>query len=180
MRHRKAIVKLGRTASHRKAMLRNLATSLFESQSIVTTVDKAKALRPVLDRLVNMAKKGDLASYRRGLGFVNSRKVLKDLFAQAKEGKVGKDRDSGHVSTARVGVRPGDAATMVKMTLITEGYVKAGTGSTKVRPEDRSRRVAASKAREQAKAQEKPPGEPEQAKGQAQDDTAQDTANDQG
>ena len=110
MRHRKACVKLGRTASHRDAMLRNLATSLIEHKAVVTTVHKAKAVKPLVDRLVNLAKEGGLTSYRRGLAIVTRRKVLKTLFADAKSGEVGAGRVSGHVSTARVKTREGAAA----------------------------------------------------------------------
>ena len=66
MRHRKANVKLGRTASHRDAMLRNMVTSLFEYDRITTTVSKAKALRPLADKMIGLAKggKGDLPAFR--------------------------------------------------------------------------------------------------------------------
>jgi large subunit ribosomal protein L17 len=160
MRHRKSCVKLGRTASHRNAMLRNMATSLFEHKSIVTTVSKAKAVKPVLDKLVNLAKKGDLASYRRGLAMVSRRKVLKQLFADAKAGEVGAGRESGYVTSARVNIRPGDASVMVRMTLIGKDYQKASTGASKTRVVDRSRRVAASKAQDSRKGPEGSKPEP--------------------
>jgi large subunit ribosomal protein L17 len=140
-------------------MLRNLATSLFEHNSIVTTIHKAKAVKPLLDKLVNLAKKGDLASYRRGLAYVTRRKVLKDLFAQAKEGKLGKDRESGYVSVVRVKVRPGDAAVLARLTLIGEGYVKAERGAPKTKVVDRSRRVAASKAKAKGEGTRSTPSE---------------------
>jgi large subunit ribosomal protein L17 len=159
MRHRKANVKLGRTASHRKAMLKNLATSLFEHKHIVTTIGKAKALRPLLDKLVNLAKKGDLNSYRRGLAMVTRRKVLKQLFADAKAGEVGSDRESGYFSMARIGLRAGDAAILVRLSLIPKDYNKPVSGTKKVGSLDRSRRVAASKAKSQPAPAESADGE---------------------
>ena len=77
MRHRKSNVKLGRTASHRRAMLRNMATSLLETGWINTTVSKAKAVKPVVDRLVTLAKRGDLHAYRQAAAVVTKKTVLR-------------------------------------------------------------------------------------------------------
>jgi large subunit ribosomal protein L17 len=132
-------------------MLRNLATSFFEEEKIVTTVHKAKALKPILDKLVNLAKKGDLNSYRRGLTLVTKRKTLKGLFNKAREDDLGAGRDSGYVSMARTKLRAGDAATLVQLSLIGKSYTKAATGVDKIKTVDRGRRVAASKAKSEAK-----------------------------
>jgi large subunit ribosomal protein L17 len=127
-------------------MLRNMVTSFFQHKKIVTTVDKAKALKPLIDKLVNLAKKGDLNSYRRGLMYLTKRSILKAMFKDASEGRLGADRDSGYASMARTELRKGDAASMVQLTLITKTYTKASSGKGGVKSVDRARRVAASKA----------------------------------
>ncbi|MDR2300628.1 MAG: 50S ribosomal protein L17, partial [Deltaproteobacteria bacterium] len=108
MRHRKSNVKLGRTASHREAMLRNMATSLFEHQEIRTTLSKAKALRPLVDKLINLAKRGDLPARRFVHDTLRSDKVAKEVMSGAKL-KFG-DRQSGYVVIAKLGFRAGDRA----------------------------------------------------------------------
>ena len=117
MRHRKANVKLGRTASHRRAMLRNMATSLFEYGKITTTITKAKAVRPLIDRLITLAKKGDLHSIRQAAAFLTKPAILKKLFTEAKENKFD-GRFCGYASLIRKGLRAGDAATMVHVTVL--------------------------------------------------------------
>ena len=80
MRHRKKGNSLGRTAAHRKAMLSNLVTSLFDKNSVITTSAKAKEARRVAERLITYAKKGDLASRRRVLRTVRDHSVARKLF----------------------------------------------------------------------------------------------------
>ncbi|MDR1922527.1 MAG: 50S ribosomal protein L17 [Candidatus Adiutrix sp.] len=156
MRHRKANVKLGRTASHRDAMLRNMVTSLFEYDRITTTISKAKALRPLADRLVGLAKKGkaDLHSFRQAAAVITKRSVLDKIFDEAAgrfEGRV-----SGYAVMVKLGLRKGDAAPMVILELIKPGYEKAkvggGASSRKAKggAGDRSRRVAASLSKKEA------------------------------
>jgi large subunit ribosomal protein L17 len=144
MRHRKANIKLGRTASHRDAMLRNMATSLLEHGNIKTTVAKAKAVKPVIDRLVTLAKRGDLHSRRKAAALITKPKVLRHLFDTSNENYA--SRVSGFVQMARIGPRAGDAAPMVIMKLIVDQqYQRASTGSTRSKSQDRSARVAASR-----------------------------------
>ena len=80
MRHRKAGRKLGRTAAHRKAMLRNMVTSLFEHERIVTTVPKAKEARRVADKMITLAKRGDLHARRQAHSYIQSKDVVAKLF----------------------------------------------------------------------------------------------------
>ncbi|MDR1395587.1 MAG: 50S ribosomal protein L17, partial [Deltaproteobacteria bacterium] len=140
MRHRKANIKLGRTASHRRAMLRNMATSLFEYGHITTTVYKAKALKPIADRLVTLAKRGDLHSLRQAASVLFKKSVLSELFKTAKE--TFSDRICGYTSVVRVGLRAGDASPMVKMELIGPSYVPSVRPGAPQRS-GRSQRVAA-------------------------------------
>jgi large subunit ribosomal protein L17 len=148
MRHRKANVKLGRTASHRDAMLRNMVTSLFEYGRIKTTLFKAKAVRPLADRLIGLAKggKADLSALRRAAAVITKRKVLDKLFGEA--GDRFADRSSGFTIMAKTGLRPGDAAPMVILELTGAGQARAAVGGEAKKPRagagDRARRVAQS------------------------------------
>ena len=158
MRHRKANIKLGRTASHRDAMLRNMVTSLFEYGRIKTTLSKAKAVRPLADRLVGLAKggKGDLFALRRAAAVITKRSVLEKLFSEA--GERFSDRASGFTIMAKIGLRPGDAAPMVilELTGSDQGRALVGGSTRKSRGTgDRARRVAmsAGKAEEVPKAE---------------------------
>ena len=76
MRHRKSGRKLGRTSSHRDAMFRNMVTSLFEHERIVTTKEKAKELRPVAEKMITLAKRGDLHARRQALSYIRSKAVV--------------------------------------------------------------------------------------------------------
>jgi large subunit ribosomal protein L17 len=82
MRHRKRGRKLSRTASHRKAMVRNLTISLFEHGRVTTTPAKAKETRPFAERLITMAKDGSLAARRRALAALNDKRIVKHLFEE--------------------------------------------------------------------------------------------------
>jgi large subunit ribosomal protein L17 len=130
-----------------------MLTSLFENNAIVTTVHKAKALRPLTDKLVGLAKKGDLSSYRRALTYFTKRKVAKTLFAKVKDDNLFSDRVCGYSSMGRIGLRKGDASVMVKIVLIGPDYAKAEREVSKTRKiGDRSRRVQASRAKQEVKA----------------------------
>ena len=147
MRHRKANVKLGRTASHRDAMLRNMVTSLFEYEKITTTLHKAKALRPLADKLVGLAKRGksDLHALRQAAVFITKRPILNKIFDDA--ALRFSDRPSGYTTMVKVAPRKGDAAPMVVLELMKQGEAKAAFGSGVAKKTgDRSKRVAKSKA----------------------------------
>lgn len=118
MRHRKAGRKLGRTASHRKAMLRNMVTSLFEHERIVTTVPKAKEARRVADKMITLAKRGDLHARRQAYAYIQSKDVVAKLFDEIHEQYA--DRQGGYTRIIRTGIRQGDAAQMAILELV--GY----------------------------------------------------------
>ena len=82
MRHRKTVPKLGRTASHRRALLANMASSLIIYKKIKTTTAKAKALRSYIERIITKARKGDLHSRRIVLKFLKNKDVVKELFEE--------------------------------------------------------------------------------------------------
>lgn len=118
MRHRKAGRKLGRTAAHRKAMLRNMVTSLFEHERIVTTVPKAKEARRVADKMITLAKRGDLHARRQAHSYIQSKDVVAKLFDEIQEQYA--DRQGGYTRIIRTGIRQGDAAPMAILELV--GY----------------------------------------------------------
>ncbi|MFC1859155.1 50S ribosomal protein L17 [Thermodesulfobacteriota bacterium] len=108
MRHRKAGVKLNRTSSHRKAMFRNMVTSLFKHDRIRTTNVKAKELRSWADHLITLAKRGDLHARRQALAIVREKDVVHKLFEEVDK-RYG-DISGGYTRVVKLGRRPGDAA----------------------------------------------------------------------
>lgn len=110
MRHKIAGKRLGRTTSHRMAMFRNMVTSLFEHERIVTTVEKAKELRPIAEKMITLGKRGDLHSRRQALAFIRSKDVVDKLFTEIKDKFA--DRKGGYTRILKTGIRKGDAASM--------------------------------------------------------------------
>ncbi|WAM34669.1 50S ribosomal protein L17 [Caldicellulosiruptor morganii] len=108
--------KLKRDIDHRKALMRNLATSLFKHGRIMTTEAKAKDLRRVAEKLITIAKKGDLASYRRVLAYLYEEDVAYDLFQKIAPRYQG--RNGGYTRIIKVGPRKGDGAMMVYIELV--------------------------------------------------------------
>lgn len=116
MRHRKATLKLNRTSSHRKAMFRNMVTSLLKHGRIETTDAKAKEVRRWADNMITLAKKGDLSSRRRALAVIREKSVVHQLFADATARFSG--RNGGYTRVIKIGFRPGDSAPMSMVELI--------------------------------------------------------------
>lgn len=116
MRHRKKGRKLSRTASHRRATLRNMASSLFRHGRIETTTAKAKELRPYAERLITLAKRGDLHARRLAGARLREREVLGILFDEI--GPRFKDRPGGYTRIIKLGTRKGDAADMSLIQLV--------------------------------------------------------------
>lgn len=118
MRHKIAGRKLGRTSSHRMAMFRNMVTSLFEHERIVTTTEKAKELRPIAEKMITLAKRGDLHARRQALSFIRSKDIVDKLFTDIKDQY--EERKGGYTRIVKTGVRKGDAASMAIIELV--GY----------------------------------------------------------
>ncbi len=116
MRHRKKGRNLSRTPSHRKAVLRNLATSLFRHERITTTTAKAKELRPYAERLITLAKRGDLHARRLAGRKIADREVLGKLFTDI--GPRFTERPGGYTRVLKLGHRKGDAAEMSLIELV--------------------------------------------------------------
>ncbi len=118
MRHRKAGKRLGRTSSHRIAMFRNMVTSLFEHERIITTTEKAKEVRPIAEKLITLAKRGDTHARRQALGYVRSKAIVEKLFTVIKDKFA--NRNGGYTRILQTGIRKGDAAGMAIFELV--GY----------------------------------------------------------
>ena len=116
MRHRKAGRRLGRNSTHQKAMMRNMVTSLLEHERIVTTTPKAKELRKLADKMITLAKRGDLHARRQALAVIRSKKVVDKLFTSLKDEYM--DRNGGYTRIIQTGNRPGDAASMAIIELV--------------------------------------------------------------
>lgn len=116
MRHRKKGRQLGRTASHRTAMLRNMATSLFLHGRISTTTEKAKELRPYAEKLITLAKRGDLHARRLASRKIADKDVLFKLFDSI--GPRFAERPGGYTRILKTGHRQGDGADMALIELV--------------------------------------------------------------
>ncbi|OQX90574.1 MAG: 50S ribosomal protein L17 [candidate division Zixibacteria bacterium 4484_95] len=122
MRHRKTVRKLGVKTAHRKAMMANMAASLITYGKIKTTVSRAKALLPVVSRLVTLGKKGDIHSRRLAFATLRDREILKKLFDEiAPEFK---DRSGGYARIIRAGYRKGDGASMAVVEFLIEKKIE--------------------------------------------------------
>ena len=119
MRHRKKGRKLNRTAAHRKALLRNMATSLFRHGRIETTTAKAKELRPFAERVITLAKRGDLHARRLAAQKIQDPEVLGKLFGEI--GPRFAERPGGYTRILKLGSRRGDAAEMALIELVEKG-----------------------------------------------------------
>ena len=108
MRHRNAGFKLGRNTSHRRALLRNLVTSILTEDRVETTVTKAKAVRPHVEKMITLGKKGDLHSRRQALSFLMTDKAVTRLF-EVVAPRYG-DRQGGYLRIVRTGFQKGDGA----------------------------------------------------------------------
>ena len=108
MRHGKAHRKLNRTAEHRKAMFANMAAALIKHEQITTTLPKAKELRPVVEKLVTLGKRGDLHARRQAVAQMRDVAMVKKLFDVL--GPRYKDRDGGYTRVLKAGFRYGDSA----------------------------------------------------------------------
>ena len=110
MRHQKKTVKLGRTAEHRKALLTNQVCALIEHQRIKTTLAKAKAVRPLAEKMVTLGKKGSIHARRNATATLRQKTAVKKLFEQIAPRSI--DRNGGYTRIVRLGRRKSDSAPM--------------------------------------------------------------------
>ena len=118
MRHRAKGRALSRSSSHKRAMMRNMAASLFEHEGINTTVAKAKEIRPYAEKLITLARRGDLHAIRQVEQKIKDRKIITKLFKEI--GPRFAARPGGYTRILKLGHRPGDGAEMARIELVPE------------------------------------------------------------
>ncbi|MBO6510170.1 MAG: 50S ribosomal protein L17 [Roseibium sp.] len=116
MRHGKSGRKLNRTSSHRKAMFANMAASLIKHEQIVTTLPKAKEMKPIIDKLITLGKRGDLHARRQAISQIRDTAMVAKLFDTL--GERYKDRSGGYSRVLKAGFRYGDNAPMAVIELV--------------------------------------------------------------
>jgi large subunit ribosomal protein L17 len=156
MRHKVAGYKLGRTTSHRRSLLRNLVTSLIIEERIETTVPKAKALRPQMEKMITLGKRGDLSARRQAAAYLMTRESVTKLFDTLAP-RFG-DRNGGYLRIVRTGWQKGDGADKAFVELL--GSEQVQEEKRQKRAEARAKRAAETKkAMEEAEAQAQAQGE---------------------
>ena len=147
MRHRVAGKKLGRKTAHRKMMLRNLVTSLLDKERIQTTLPRAKALRPVAERIITLGKRESLHARRQAISFVKDPAVVSKLFTTIAPRFA--QRNGGYTRIIRLGFRDGDGAQMALLELIGSEFKptkkEEGKGSKKAKKEEKPAAAPAEK-----------------------------------
>ena len=140
--------RLGGGPAHERLMLANLAAALFTHKSIKTTETKAKRLRPVAERLITFAKKGDLHNRRKALSIIGDKSVIHELFTEI--APLVADREGGYTRITKLGFRKGDNASMVQIELVLEPV------SPKAKSTKKAAAPAAAAPVEEAPAEEAP------------------------
>ena len=150
MRHKEAGWRLGRNTAHRRSLLRNLVTSLIIEERIETTLPKAKAMRPQVEKMITLGKRGDLASRRQAAAYLMTREAVSKLFDTVAP-RFG-DRNGGYLRIVRTGWNRGDGADKAFIELL--GSEKLVEEKKQKRAEARAKRAAETKkAMEDAEAQ---------------------------
>ena len=127
MRHGKSGRKLNRTASHRKAMFANMAVALIKHEQIVTTLPKAKEMKPIIDKLITLGKRGDLHARRQAFAQLRDKEQVKKLFDVL--GDRYKSRNGGYCRVMKAGFRFGDNAPMAVIELVDRDVSEKGKDS---------------------------------------------------
>jgi large subunit ribosomal protein L17 len=151
MRHNKSGKRLGRNSSHRKAMMRNMVTSLFAHEKITTTDIRAKELRKIADKMITLGKRGDIHARRQAMQVIRDRKVVGKLFDLVAPRY--KDRPGGYTRIIKLGQRAGDNASLSLIELVEEEFT-AKPRKAAPAPKAEAKSAAAAPADEQAQAEE--------------------------
>lgn len=161
MRHRWGGRKLGRTSTHKRALMRTMVTEFLENEKIVTTVPKAKELRSVAEKMITLGKRETLHARRQALSFIRKKSVVFKLFDSLAPRFA--DRNGGYTRILRLGTRVGDAAELAMIELV-EGSAKpekkdeGKKAKPKAAPKSgKTKKTAAAKAKEATKAGEAKP-----------------------
>lgn len=127
MRHGKAKRKLNRTTSHRKAMFMNMSQALIKHEQITTTLPKAKELRPIVEKLITLGKKGGLHRRRQAISKLQNNDLVEKLFSELAERYA--EREGGYIRVLRAGFRKGDSAPMAIIELVDRNEAAKGQDS---------------------------------------------------
>jgi large subunit ribosomal protein L17 len=153
MRHRRAGWKLGRNTEHRRALLRNLVTSLIVEERIETTITKAKAMRPHVEKMITLGKRGDVAARRQAASYLMTREAVSKLFDTISP-RYG-DREGGYLRIIQSGFRKGDGGAIAFVELL--GSEKTLDEKRQKRAEIRAKRAEETRKAMEAAEAEKPP-----------------------
>ena len=140
MRHHRSGRKLGRDSAHRRALYANLAGALIEHGRIKTTEAKAKAVKPIVEQMITLGRRGGVHNYRRALAFLRSQNVVHKLFNDV--GPRFADRDGGYSRIVKLGPRPGDSAEMVYLELVDYAPPRVQAPARRLRRRGRPGRAA--------------------------------------
>jgi len=127
MRHGNSGRKLNKTSSHRRAMFGNMVASLIKHEQITTTLPKAKELKPLMDKLITLGKRGDLHARRQALAFIPEKSAVDKLFSALNQRYAG--RNGGYTRVLKAGFRYGDAAPMAVVELVDRDVSAKGQDS---------------------------------------------------
>jgi large subunit ribosomal protein L17 len=141
MRHGNTNRKLNRTSSHRKAMFANMSAALIKHEQIVTTLPKAKELRPIVEKLITLGKRGDLHARRQAISQIKDETQVKKLFDVL--GKRYQDRQGGYIRILKAGYRYGDSAAVAVIELVDRDVNAKGLDSGPVQERAEEEEAAA-------------------------------------
>ena len=172
--------RLGGGPAHERLMLANLAAALFTHKSIKTTETKAKRMRPLVERLITFAKRGDLHARRRVLGVIGDKTVVHELFTQI--APLVEFREGGYTRITKLGFRKGDNASMVQIELVLEpvnpkpqSAKKAAAAASKDAPKSEAKPVVAEDAAENAEVTDAAPAESDETTAEVETEAAEST-----
>jgi large subunit ribosomal protein L17 len=154
MRHGKAGKKLGRTPSHRKAMFRNMVTSLLDHERIVTTQVKAKEIGRLTEKMITLGKRGDLHARRQAVAYIRSNEVVKKLFSEYAQRYAA--RDGGYTRVLKLEPRAGDNAPMAMVELVDRPITEPKDQSSKSKEKAKEKAAKEAKPKKEAKAKKEP------------------------
>ena len=158
MRHGKAGKKLGRTPSHRRAMFRNMVTSILKHERIVTTEVKAKEIGRLTEKMITLGKRGDLHARRQAVAFIRSNEVVKRLFSEYAQRYA--SREGGYTRVLKLEPRAGDNAPMALVELVDRPIIeskekKADKAKKETKPKKEAKPKKETKAKEKKEVKEK-------------------------
>ena len=174
MRHRKAIRKIGKPTAHRKALLRNLVTSFFQNEKVITTKARAKAAQQVAERLIRYSISGTLEDKRRIISYLKNRETAHKLIKLGAE-KFANAPRGGRTAVYKLGYRKGDGAEMAVLSLLLESTKKKEKKKRRAKKE----KVIEAVPESEVKTEEEPPAEETEAKANIEEEALEESAESQ-